>query len=213
MTRHDYEEFAFAAAFLHEAQAPATIRGMFAYFHPTSKIGDRTVVFPHVYIGPNVVVGDDCVVGPGTCIGQPGFGYEEQEDGSYAYREHHFGVLIGPGVHIGANTCIDQGRHRATVVGRGARIDNNVHIAHNAYIGEHALVIANAMVAGSCVIGRQAIVNPGAMIRDHVKVGERAIVGLGAVVTKNIPPGEVWVGNPARKLRDREEGESTVRHG
>lgn len=206
----EFAEHAFAAGAM-EDQHPATIRGSFAFFHPTSKIGSRTVVMPHAYIGPNVVVGEDCVIGPGASIGHWGFGYEEQEDGSWQYKTHTEGVIIGDRVHIGPSAGVAQGRHRPTRIGDGSKIDLGCHIAHNVVIGRNVLVIANAMVAGSVEIGDGAIVNPSACIRDHAKVGERAIVGMGAVVTKDVPAGEVWVGSPARFLRVREEGESAVR--
>lgn len=205
-----YEEFYFGATGNRDDQNPSTIRGAFAFFHPTSHLGPRTVVFPGAYIGPNVQIGADCVIGPGAAIGQPGFGYVN-EGGEWVYREHPKGVLIGQGVHIGANACIDGGRHRVTMIGDGSKVDNGVHIAHNVVIGRRCLVIANAMVAGSCELGDDVIVNPCASLRDHTKVGERAIIGMGAVVTKDVPAGEVWVGNPARKLRDREEGEGADR--
>jgi UDP-3-O-[3-hydroxymyristoyl] glucosamine N-acyltransferase len=204
-----YSEFAFAAGAI-EDQKPAILRGTFAFIHPTAKIGARTIIFPHAYIGPHVTIGVDCVIGPGSCIGQPGFGYEPYAD-TWRYREHKAGVVIGAEVHVGANACVDQGRYRPTTIGEGCKIDNNVHIAHNAILGRNVLVIANAMVAGSVEVGDHAIINPGATIRDHAKIGERAIVGMGAAVTKDVPPNEVWVGNPAKFMRVREDDEGASR--
>lgn len=176
-----------------------------AFLHPTAVVGERTIVMAGAWIGPGVKVGSDCVIGPGACVGQPGFGYERQPDGSLLYRPHLEGVVIGDGVDIGANTCIDQGRYRPTVIGDGTKIDNLVHVGHNVHVGRDCMIIALAMLGGSCVIGDRATVNPQASIRDHVTVGEDAIVGMGAVVVKDVPAGEVWVGNPARFLRRVDE--------
>jgi UDP-3-O-[3-hydroxymyristoyl] glucosamine N-acyltransferase len=178
-------------------------RGFFV--HPEAHVHHSTIIFPGAYIGPHVTIGSDCVIGPNAAIGQPGFGYTEQPDGSWAYREHLGGVVIEDDVHIGANACIDQGRHRETRIGRGSRVDNQCHVSHNVHIGEDCLIIAHAMIAGSCSIGNGAIIAPGAMIRDHVEVGARAFVGLGAVVVSDIPDAEVWAGNPAVYLRPRGE--------
>lgn len=42
-------------------------------------------------------------------------------------------------------------------------------------------------------------------IGDGVTIGDRSVVGAGAVVTKSIPSGEIWGGNPARKIKKTEE--------
>jgi len=178
-------------------------RGYFV--HPEARVAPSSVIFPGAYIGPHVEIGEHCVIGPNSAIGQPGFGYTEQNDGSWNYREHTGGVVLEDNVHVGACSCIDQGRHRETRIGRGSRVDNHCHISHNAHIGEDCLIIAHAMIAGSCDIGDGAIISPGAQIRDHVTVGRGAMVGLGAVVVKDVPEAEVWVGVPAKFLRARGE--------
>lgn len=160
--------------------------------HVSSRVG------PHCYIGPGVVIGANCVIGPGVCIGQDGFGYEEGPEGRWNRKPQAAGVVIADDVHIGANTCIDRGSYRNTQIGRGTRIDNLVHIAHNVRIGEDCLIIALSMIAGSAVIGDRAYVAPCSAIRDHREVGEGATVGLGAVVVKDVEPGETVAGVPAK---------------
>lgn len=169
-----------------------------AHIHPSASIGKFTVVFPNAYIGPNVNIGERCVIGPGAAIGQPGFGYEETEDGRQQYRPHFMGVEIADDVHVGANACIDQGRHRATRIGRGTRIDNLVHVAHNVIVGEDCLIIALSELSGSVVIGDRVQVSPCACVRDWRTVGDDALVGLGAVVVSDVPPATTVMGVPAR---------------
>src|SRR3990170_620588 len=161
------------------------------------------MICPTAWIAPGVTIGERCYIGPGAAIGSRGFGYEWGEE-QWNYREHPFGVVIGDDVSIGANTVIDRGRWRETVIGQGTKIDASCFIAHNVAIGAHCLVIANSMIAGSCEIGDHCWIGPSAQITDHVKVGDGARVGLGAVVLRDVPAGEVWVGNPARRLRKRE---------
>jgi len=112
-------------------------------------------------------------------------------------------VVIDEDVEIGCNTCVDRGALGNTYLRSGARIDNLVHIAHNADIGSHALVIAHAMVAGSATIGERAWIAPSAAIMNQLTVGAGAIVGLGAVVVKSVEPGTTVVGNPAKPLAPR----------
>ena len=169
--------------------------------HPTAHVDASCIVFPGAFIGPHVTIASGCVIGANTVIGGPGFGYTtDEQTGEHAYREHVQGVHLAEDVHVGANSCIDQGRHRTTRVGRGTRIDNLVHIAHNVEIGERCLIIAHSMIAGSVVIGDDVTVSPGALIRDHRDVGSGAHVGQGANVVRPVEPGTVVAGNPARPL-------------
>lgn len=168
------------------------------WFHKSARIAYSATIFPGAYIGPKVRIGEHCVIGPNACIGQPGFGYTTQADGYRAYRPHLMGVSIEDDVHIGANACVDQGRHRKTVIGQGTRIDNLVHVGHNVIIGRNCLIIAHAMLGGSVTIADNSHIAPGALIRDWRNVAEGATVGLGAVVVANVPSGTTVLGNPAR---------------
>ena len=170
------------------------------FIHESARIHESAVLFPFVYVGPGVDIGANCVIMSGASIGAPGFGYDEQGDYSWRYRTHPFGVVIGDDVHIGANSCIDAGRHRPTRIGRGTKIDNLVHIAHNVEIGEDCLIIALAEVSGTVEIGDRTKVSPSSAIRDHHKIGSDAHVGIGACVVSDIPAGETWAGVPARRL-------------
>lgn len=174
-----------------------------ATVHPSVVVPSSTIIYPGAYVGAGVRIGLDVVIGPNAVIGDPGFGFIELDDGSWEYREHPFGVVLDNGVYVGANTCINRGRHRDTRIGSGTKIDTNVHVGHNAVIGSNCLLIACCQIGGSCEIGDGVIVSPSATLRDHVTVGERAMIGLGAVVVRDVPAGQVWAGNPARYMRDR----------
>jgi len=112
-------------------------------------------------------------------------------------------VLIEDNVEIGANTCIDRGSLGDTKICEGTCIDNLVHIAHNVYVGKHAVVIANAMVGGGTRIGDFAWVAPSACIRDRITIGDKSFVGLASLVTKDVSNGETVLGSPARSLEEQ----------
>lgn len=173
-----------------------------AHIHEDATLGVRTIVCAGAWIGANVTIGSDCYIGPNAVIGAPGFGYESLTEGRWTFREHPYGVQIRNRVSIGANSVIDRGRYRDTVVGQGTKIDAHCFIAHNAMIGEDCLIIANTMIAGSCEVGDQCWIGPSAQISDHIKVGDKARVGLGAIVLHDVVSQTVVVGNPARYLRD-----------
>jgi UDP-3-O-[3-hydroxymyristoyl] glucosamine N-acyltransferase len=175
--------------------------------HPTAVIDPRATVAGSSFVDAGAVIhagvwiGADCYIGPNSVIGSMGFGFDWDEVKGWVPKSHDFGVKIKSDVYIGANTCVDRGSWRDTVISSGAIIDNQVHIAHNVFVGPECCIVAQAEVSGSVELGRRVYVAPGARIRERLKVGEGSIVGLGAVVTKDVPPGMVVVGVPARVLR------------
>lgn len=181
----------------------------------TARLGSGVVLGPGVTVGPgttihaNVVINARSSVGarvtihPNTTIGADGFGYERDPLTGQALKFPHVArVVIEDDVEIGANTCIDRGSLTDTVIRRGAKIDNLVHIAHNVEICEDAFVIAHAMVAGSVRVGARAWIAPSAVLLNGIRIGEDATVGLGSVVTGNVVDGAIVAGSPARPLDD-----------
>lgn len=161
------------------------------------KIGARSVIHSNVVIYDRVRIGADVVINAGTVIGADGFGYERNEAGALEKFPHLGGVVIEDGVEIGSNTSIDRGTLGDTILKRGARIDNQVHVAHNVVVGEDAAVIAQAMIGGSVKIGDRAWLAPAAVIMNKADVGSDAVVGLGAVVVKPVMDGQTVMGSPA----------------
>ena len=113
-------------------------------------------------------------------------------------------VHIGAWAHISAGATVARGRNDGdqTTIGRGAIIGPQALVGHGCHIGEDAIIHGGARLAGYVIIGAHARVGMGACVRNRVVIGEGAVVGIGAVVTRNVPAAELWVGNPARKLRD-----------
>jgi UDP-3-O-[3-hydroxymyristoyl] glucosamine N-acyltransferase len=193
---------------------PSAVVAAGAKVHETATIGPLCSIAERVEIGPGSVLhagvhlyrgvrlGARVTVHSGTVIGATGFGYERDEQGGLQPIPHVGGVLIEDDVEIGANTAIDRGSIEDTVICRGARIDNLVHIAHNVTVGAGAAVIAHAMIGGSVRLGERAWIAPAACLRDGIEVGEDAVIGLGAVVTRDVPAAATVLGNPAR---EREE--------
>lgn len=171
-----------------------------------SHVGVGTEIWPGAYIAAGTIIGRDCIIGANAVIGGPGFGYTEDEygTGTWVPKSHDFKVVIGNNVEIGANTCIDRGSWRDTIIGSGTKIDNLVHIAHNVWVGENCLIIAQAMIGGSVTLEDGAWVGPGVNINQRLTIGRRAFLGTGSVVTRNVEPEMVMAGVPAKVMRRRE---------
>ncbi len=142
---------------------------------------------------------DSYIIGANCTLGLCGFGYIWDE-GHWLRFPHIGGVVIESDVEIGSNVCIDRGSIGNTHIRQGVKIDNLVHIAHNADIGEHTLIVAGAVIGGSVKIGKKCFIGMNASIKNGVTIGDNVTVGAGAVVLKDIPDGETWAGVPAKKL-------------
>jgi UDP-3-O-[3-hydroxymyristoyl] glucosamine N-acyltransferase len=110
-------------------------------------------------------------------------------------------VVVEDDVEIGANTAVDRGSLGETRIGRGAKLDNLVQVAHNVSIGEDAVVVAQVGIAGSTSVGRGALLLAQAGVADHVRIGERACVGPRSGVRGDVADGQRVMGSPHRELR------------
>ncbi len=164
-------------------------------------VGEDARLWPAVTIYPGAILGARAMIHAGARIGCDGFGYVFR-DGGHQKIPHVGGCVVGDDVEIGANTTIDRGSIDDTVIGRGTKIDNLVHIAHNVRIGERCLLIAQVGIAGSAVIGDDCIIAGQAGLNGHVTVGKGARIAAQAGVFGDIPAGETWSGYPARPHRE-----------
>jgi len=170
-------------------------------------IGARTVIGPDVCIGRDcamgsgttimhALIGDRVIVHPGVRIGQDGFGYLPSSQGHQKIPQIRR-VIIQDDVEIGANTTIDRGAMRDTVIGEGTKIDNLVQIGHNCSIGCHCLIVSQVGISGSVTIGDFAVLTGQVGIADHLTIGAGVVLGGRAGVMSNVPDGARWAGTPA----------------
>ena len=191
--------------------------GPFCYIGKGVRVGKNTIIESHCYIGENVSLGEDCRLYPsvkvlanceigngvhlnsGVVIGSEGYGFEQV--GTSHEKIPHLGkVIIEDDVEIGANTCIDRGTVRPTLIGNGVKADNLAQIGHNVKIGDNSLICAQVGIAGSVVIGNNVVLGGQSGISDNIFVGDNVITGGATKVLSNIPAGRVMLGYPAMKM-------------
>lgn len=107
---------------------------------------------------------------------------------------------IHPTARIEALVTVDAGMKIPTRVGARSLLMKKVHVGHDAWIGDDVEIAPNASIGGHVKIGHRVRIGMGAAIRPGITIGEGARIGLNAAVVKDVPAGEVWAGNPARKL-------------
>jgi UDP-3-O-[3-hydroxymyristoyl] glucosamine N-acyltransferase len=172
-----------------------------AFIGEGSLVGDDSVVYANASIGHGVSLGRRVIIHSGSVIGSDGFGFVT--DGG---RHHKIpqvgGVIIEDDVEIGANCGIDRATLGNTVIKRGTKIDNQVHVAHNCTIGEHCLFAAQTGIAGSTTIGNYVVFGGQVGVGDHRKVGDRVMAGGKSVINRDVEAGQVIAGFNAMPLRD-----------
>jgi UDP-3-O-[3-hydroxymyristoyl] glucosamine N-acyltransferase len=178
--------------------------GAQAYVGRGVRMGDGCVIGPRAVILPGTTLGARVRVQAGAVLGSDGFGFVRGADGYIGFPQ--IGTLwIGDDVEIGANSTVDRGALGETRIGRGSKIDNLVHVAHNCTIGEDVIIAAQVGIAGSTTVGDGAILAGQVGLAEHVVIGPGVIVGAqgGVPTSKKLSgAGEVFWGTPARPIRE-----------
>jgi len=199
----------------------------FAVIGPDAEIGKGSVIAAGAVIGPGVCIGRECSIGagatlqhclmgdrvivhPGARIGQDGFGYLAGPQGHQKIPQTRR-VIIQDDVEIGANSTVDRGSTRDTVIGEGTKIDNLVQIAHNVAVGRHCLIASQTGISGSVKIGDFVVMGGQAGVADHVTIGSGVMLAGQAGVGTDIRDGERWGGSPAVPAREWMQGVTALR--
>lgn len=209
---------------------PSAIVADGALIDPSAEVGPLSVIETGAEIGPGcwigacavvgsgVTIGRDCRIGahaslsyallgarvyvyPGARIGQEGFGFASIKDGFISVPQLGR-VILEDDVEVGANTTIDRGSSRDTVIGAGSRIDNLVQIGHNVILGRCCVIVAQVGISGSTVLEDFVRVGGQAAMAGHVRIGQGAEIGAQAGVMSDIAPGAKVLGSPAQPIKD-----------
>ena len=170
-----------------------------------SVIGENCKIGRNCYIAPNVsvqysLIGNHVFLYSGVRIGQDGFGYVGGARG--IEKVPQLGrVILQDHVEIGANSTIDRGALRDTIIGEGTKIDNLVQIAHNVHVGRYCLIAAHCGIAGSVTIGDMTQLGGRVGLADHLVIGSNVQIAAASGVMNDIPDGEKWGGIPARPFK------------
>ncbi len=191
----------------------------FAYVGRNVKIGNGVKLYPHVYVGDNVtiddyttlfsgvkiyddtVIGKRCVFHSGVVIGSDGFGFAQQDDGTYKKIPQIGNVIIEDDVEIGANTTIDCGTMESTIIRKGVKLDNLIMVAHNCEIGENTVMAGHTGMAGTTKIGKNCKFAGQVGLAGHLTIGDNVQIGAQSGVTKDVKSNEILLGSPAIDYR------------
>lgn len=194
-----------------------------------STLGRNALLLQGVKVGARVVIGDNFIAQPGCVIGSDGFSFvtpeksgvenaraslgDQGEVAQQSWTRIHSlgGVSIGNDVEIGANSAIDRGTIRDTIIGNGTKLDNLVHIGHNVQVGDDCLLCGQVGIAGSSRIGNRVVLAGQCGVNDNIFVGDDVIAGGATKIFTNAPAGRVLLGYPAVKMESHIEIQKAMR--
>lgn len=201
--------------------------GPFVTIGDGAQIGSGTVLHSHAAIGAFVTIGAHCRIGshvsvshallgervvlyPGARIGQDGFGFAVGPQG-FESMPQLGRVVLEDGVEVGANSTIDRGSMKDTVVGAGSRIDNLVQIGHNVKLGRCCVVVAQAGISGSTELEDFVTVAAQAGLVGHIHIGTKARIAAQSGVMSDIDAGADVMGSPSMPFREYLRNIATLR--
>lgn len=150
-----------------------------------ARIGEDTRLGAQVVVGERCRIGARCILHGGAVIGADGFGFAPTP-ALWEKIEQLGAVDIGDDCEIGANSCVDRGALGDTVLERGVKLDNLVHIAHNCHIGAHTAMAACVGIAGSTRIGAHCTIGGAARIIGHLEITDHVHISATTLVSRSI---------------------------
>jgi len=169
-------------------------------------VGYRVTIGRGGYVGPgasvtHALIGDRVILHAGVRIGQDGFGFA-MGPGGHLKVPQIGRVIIQDDVEIGANTCVDRGALKDTVIGEGTKIDNLVQIGHNVVIGRHCVIVGQVGISGSAELGDFVVMGGQSGTVGHIKVGAGAQIAGASHPKEDVAPGARVGGTPAVPLTE-----------
>lgn len=166
------------------------------------RIGSNSVIHPNVTIYDHTIIGSNVTIHANTVIGADAFYYKKRQEG--------FDKLISGGrviledhVDIGASCTIDKGVTGDTIIGKGTKIDNQVHVGHDTKIGEQCLIASQTGIAGCVIIEDQVTIWGQVGTNSGITIGKGAIILGQTGVTKSVAGGKSYFGTPISESREK----------
>ena len=160
-------------------------------------IGQNTIVYSGVKILKDTVIGNNCIINSNSVLGSDGFGFAPNDNGRFIKIPQIGNVIIKNNVSIGALTTIDRATIGSTIIEDGVKLDNQIQIAHNVFIGKNTVIAAQSGIAGSTVIGNNCQIGGQSGVSGHLNIGDNVNIMGKSAVTNNVKSNSTIKGSPA----------------
>ena len=160
-------------------------------------IGNNFFAHAHAVVREFCHIGDNVLLQNGAVVGCDGFGFAKDDDAHWHKIVQSGNVVVESDAEIQSNACIDRASIGETRIGRGAKIDNLVHVGHSCTIGHDTLLCAQVGLAGTTDVGNNVILAGQVGVSGHVKIGDGAIAIAQSGIPQDVPAGAMVSGAPA----------------
>lgn len=169
------------------------------------RIGRNCLIHPNVTIYDHCVIGDNVIIHAGTVLGADAFYFKrrKERDVQYDKLESCGRVIVEDDVEIGAGCTIDKGVSGDTIIGRGTKLDNQIHIGHGTVVGRNCLIAAQVGIAGKAHIEDEVILWGQVGVNKDLVIGKGAVVYAQSGVPASIEGGKVYFGSPVEEAREK----------
>ena len=189
----------------------------------SARIGEGSFLYPGVFVGqhvrigknciihPNVTIMDHCIIGnnviiqAGTVIGSDAFYYNSKKDRELWYKKMPScgRVIIEDDVEIGAGCTIDRGVSHDSIIGRGTKMDNMIHIGHDTVTGKNCLIAAQVGIAGVVTLEDGVTLWGQVGVSKTLTIGANATIYAQSGVGKDTEGGKVYFGSPIEDAKEK----------
>jgi UDP-3-O-[3-hydroxymyristoyl] glucosamine N-acyltransferase len=149
------------------------------------------------------LIGDNVVIGANSIIGSDAFYFKKTDEGSFKPWRSGGRVIIHNDVHIGAGCTIAKGVSGDTVIGKGSKLDCQIHIGHGVVIGENCLFAAQVGIGGKTIVEDNVVLYGQVGIAQALHIGAGAVVLAKSGVSKSLDGGKTYFGIPADEVREK----------
>ncbi|MEP7256072.1 MAG: UDP-3-O-(3-hydroxymyristoyl)glucosamine N-acyltransferase [Ferruginibacter sp.] len=211
-------------------EAYCKIVNHFRPFEPSTKmisdsavIGEGTFIYPGAFIGNHVRIGKNCIIHPNTSImdhcilgdhviiqaatviGSDAFYYNTKKDRELWYKKMPScgRVIIEDDVEIGAGCTIDRGVSNDSIIGRGTKIDNMVHIGHDTVTGKNCLMAGQVGIAGVVTLEDGVTLWGQVGVSKTLTIGANAVIYAQSGVYKDTAGGKIYFGSPIEDAKEK----------
>ncbi|MEO1626565.1 MAG: LpxD N-terminal domain-containing protein [Bacteroidota bacterium] len=194
------------SAYIH----PSAVIEPGVYIAPNVRIGAYTYIQSNVYIGEYTTIGEHVRIHANTTIGTDAFYFQRLPKG---YKKWRSGgqVIIEDEVDIGAGCTISKGVSGATVIGRGTKLDCQVHVGHGAVIGAYCLIAGQVGIGGKTILEDEVVLYGQVGVAQKIRIGKGAVVAAKSGVSKSLEGGKTYFGIPAEEIREHHKRLAVIR--
>ena len=113
-------------------------------------------------------------------------------------------AFVWHNVEIGENCFIFENN----VVQYAVKLGNNIvlwsgnHVGHQTVIRDNVFISSHVVVSGYCDVGENCFLGVNSSVANNVKIGKDCLIGMGAVIHKDTQERQVYVGAPAKPIKD-----------